>query len=230
MTATEIAPPSGLTQEQLERWAIMEGERAAIANWESEWAVEREQRIAKITSERRELETARRGGGGKLARSETVTVRLDPRLRYLAELAARKQRRTLSSYIEWAIEKSLADVVLSTRYSGESLEHEETTTLADQAGELWDVDPAERLARLAMIHESLLTHDEQVLWKQVKDSGLLAKGWIPTRTEGGAWTAGRPDWKWLKEVGFPLLRDHWENLCKVASGELDRSHLPRFDK
>ena len=49
----------------------------------------------------------RRGGGGKLARTETVTVRLDPKLRYLAELAARVHRRTLSSYIEWAIKESL---------------------------------------------------------------------------------------------------------------------------
>ena len=49
----------------------------------------------------------RKGGGGKLARSETVTVRLDPKLRYLAELAARLHRCTLSSYIEWAINASL---------------------------------------------------------------------------------------------------------------------------
>ena len=48
-----------------------------------------------------------KAGGGKLARSEVVTVRLDPRLRYLANLVARKQRRTLSSFIEWAIEESL---------------------------------------------------------------------------------------------------------------------------
>jgi hypothetical protein len=38
---------------------------------------------------------SKRKGGGKLSRSETVTVRLDPKLRYLAELAALKQRRTL---------------------------------------------------------------------------------------------------------------------------------------
>ena len=40
-------------------------------------------------------------------KSEVVTVRLDPKLKYVAELAARRQRRTLSSYIEWAIEDSL---------------------------------------------------------------------------------------------------------------------------
>ena len=172
----------------------------------------------------------RRGGGGKLSRSETVTVRLDPKLRYLAELAARKQRRTLSSYIEWAIEKSLSEVVLRTVYSGEDLEDEEKTTLADEAAGLWDVDPAERFARLAMAHQSLLTHDDQVLWKHIEDSGLLKQGWIPPSRDGVHTVPGRPDWKWLKSVGFPLLRDHWETFSQIATGRLDRSHLPRFDK
>ena len=54
----------------------------------------------------------RKGGGGKLSRSETVTVRLDPKLRYLAELAARLHRRTLSSYIEWSIKEALDGEVL----------------------------------------------------------------------------------------------------------------------
>src|SRR6516165_4850387 len=52
----------------------------------------------------------RKGGGAKLVRSETVTVRLDPKLRYLGEIAARKQRRTVSSFIEWAIEDVLRRV------------------------------------------------------------------------------------------------------------------------
>ena len=167
-------------------------------------------------------------GGGKLSRTETVTVRLDPKLRYLAELAARKQRRTLSSYIEWAVEKSLADVVLTTRYSGEELQNEDLETVADKADELWDVDPSERFARLAITHPSLLGHDEQVLWKQIEDSGVLAKGWIPPTKDGVHWTPGHPDWKWLKQVGFPRLRDHWRTLCDVAEGRLDRSAMPRF--
>lgn len=43
----------------------------------------------------------------KVRRSETVTVRLDPRMNYLAELAARSQRRTKSSFIEWAVQEAI---------------------------------------------------------------------------------------------------------------------------
>ena len=53
----------------------------------------------------------RKRDGGTPKRSEVVTVRLDPKLKYLAELAARKHRRPLSSFIEWAVEQSLSGLV-----------------------------------------------------------------------------------------------------------------------
>jgi predicted HicB family RNase H-like nuclease len=49
----------------------------------------------------------RRQDDGSERRSEVVTVRVDPKLKYLAELAARKQRRSLSRYVEWVIRQSL---------------------------------------------------------------------------------------------------------------------------
>ncbi len=176
-------------------------------------------------------ESKRKVGGGKLARSETVTVRLDPKLRYLAELAARKQRRTVSSFIEWAVEQSMKDVILKLTFSFDGPDDDEgvATTLQSKANDLWDVDPAERLARLAITLPEMLTHDEQLLWKQIEDSGLLSKGWIPSRIEGQIYHPGRPDWRWLKKEGFSLLRDHWATFCMIANGDLDRSHLPRFE-
>src|SRR4051812_37525690 len=89
------------------------------------------QRIAMTEQEKR------KGGGGKLSRSETVTVRLDPKLRYLAELAARRHRRTLSSYIEWAIEDSLTRVVLQ---EGTGFNGDHNTTIQEESSLLWDVD------------------------------------------------------------------------------------------
>jgi hypothetical protein len=109
----------------------------------------------------------RRKGGAKLARTETVSVRLDPKLRYLAELAARRQRRSLSSYIEWAIEDSLKHCTLN--FNGDR-------PLADEAEDLWDVDESDRFARLALSHPDLLTHEEQVLWKLIRDNGYVWRG------------------------------------------------------
>lgn len=154
-------------------------------------------------------------GGGKLSRSETVTVRLDPKLRYLAELAARKQRRTLSSFIEWAIENSLRTVIV---YEDERIRE----SIADQELSLWDVEEADRFARLALSHPELLTHDEQVLWKLIKENGHLWRG-----------SYENPDGQWRWHVHresfiFERLREHWETFKAVAEGRMDKDALPTW--
>lgn len=164
------------------------------------------------------IEKKRRVGGGKLARTENVQIRLDPRLRYLAELGARKQRRTLSSFIEWAVEKSLESVFLyeGTGYNDESI------SIADSAVALWDVDDAERLAKLAWSYPYLLTHEEQVLWKLICDNGLLWKGRFDKQ---GYWI-----WNW-KDQGaliLPRLSQYWSDFVKVAQGDAGKETLPKW--
>jgi hypothetical protein len=144
----------------------------------------------------------RGGGGGKLNRSETVTIRLDPKLRYLTELAARKQRRTVSSFIEWAIERALDRITL---WEDEGREE----TLGGQSEKLWDVDEPDRFAKLGQSYPELLTHDEQVLWKLIRECGFL---WYST---GGH-----------SYLDFEKLREHWDVFKRVASGEADKSILP----
>jgi hypothetical protein len=153
----------------------------------------------------------RRGGGGKLSRSETVTVRLDPKLRYLAELAARKQRRTLSSYIEKVVEESLSHVTLIDRRG-------HSWNLAEAADSLWDVDVSDRLAKLAIQFHELLTHEEQVLWKLVRESEAL---WMHSTREGEPVVAGER----FDQLILPVLRMHWATFVRVARGELDKSLL-----
>ena len=154
-----------------------------------------------------------RKGGGKLTRSQTVTIRLDPRLHYLANLAARRQRRTLSSYVEWAIEGSLDSVYLRDG-------NQQSVTF--EAEFLWDVDDADRFARLALHYPELLTHDEQVLWKVIVETDYLWR-WIKNGIDVYCDHAEKNLW-------FPRLREQWENLNAVARGDADRSILPTLDR
>ena len=157
----------------------------------------------------------RKGGGGKLSRSETVTVRLDPKLRYLAELAARLHRRTLSSYIEWSIKETLDSEAL--RNSG-GIRH----TIGTEAEFLWDVDDADRFAKLALRYPHLLTHEEQVRWKIIRECPGLWRGRY----------LGKPEqWTWSVEEGslhFSRLRKHWVAICDVASGVASVDTLPNW--
>ncbi len=169
-------------------------------------------------------ESTRKGGGGKLARSETVTVRLDPKLRYLAELASRKHRRTVSSYVEWAVEESLQRVNLRDESVDSRDGYHRAVSLGEVADSLWDVDEADRLAKLAMQFPELLTHEEQVLWKLVRENGLLWKG---------RYEKNNDEWTWRVEPDsliYARLREHWATFNSVAKGEADKSILPTWAK
>lgn len=161
----------------------------------------------------------RKSGGSKLSRSETVTVRLDPKLRYLAELAARKQRRTLSSFIEWAVEDSLSRVIIQD--GGGAFDG---VNIADEAAYLWDVDEADRFAKLALRYPYLLTHDEQILWKLIQENGYLWRG---------KYAGSDNEWIWVVGEGglnFGRLREHWDKFKAVAEGREVKSTLPTWPK
>jgi len=163
-------------------------------------------------------ERKRKGGGAKTSRSEVVTVRLEPKLRYLAELAGRKQRRTLSGFIEWAIETGLKEVYL------ESGPGDHMLSIADRAAQLWDVDEQDRFIKLAIRYPDLLTHDEQVMWKLIRENGFLWRGRYAEPDKEWAWKIREDD------LRFERLREHWETFVAVANGEKDRSELPQWKR
>jgi hypothetical protein len=159
-------------------------------------------------------------GGGKLSRSITVTVRLDPKLRYWVEIAARCQRRTVSSYIEWAVNDSLSSIRLPDGFGGMN----NGKSLSEIAEDLWSVDESERLARLAIFQPELLTHEEQLLWKLICDRGLPWKG--------AYLVGGQRNWDWeiLERVVFPELRKHWDLFNDVVNGSADENDLPQWSR
>lgn len=158
----------------------------------------------------------------KSTRSETVSVRLDPKLRYLIEIAARVQRRTVSSYIDWAVERSLsANVVL-----GDPADQVSMATLADVADRLWDVDEADRFAKLALLAPHLLDYDEQRLWKLVREYGYLWRGrWKDIGDKMQRFT-----WEPVEQyLNFARLREVWPMLTAIAAGHASATSLPKWE-
>jgi len=159
-------------------------------------------------------------GGSKLARTQTVTVRFDPKLRYLAELAARKQRRTVSSYIEWAVEESLGKVYL---HEGSGYNNDHGSTIADEASRLWEVDGSERFVRLALFYPELLTHEEQLIWRAIKDHGMLSKvNLIDLNNDGPSTT-----FRLMEDEHLPFIQKHWLKFVAKAKGE--DVDIPEFE-
>ena len=149
------------------------------------------------------------GGGSKLNRSEVVTIRLDPKLRFAAELGARKHRRTVSSFIEWCIEVAM-DVHVDFRDprpgSPPGVAYVCGTIGADL---VWDVDPTERFVKLALAFPDLLSYDESILWKLIYSA---LQYWKTTEA------------KTLENARMDLIKKDWESL-KQKAGRMSTAEL-----
>jgi hypothetical protein len=161
----------------------------------------------------------RKGGGSKLGRTEIIQVRLDPKLRFAAELAAAKHRRALSSFAEWAIEQAVKQVTITQAHGATPM------TAHDVTVEVWDVEEADRFAKLAFRFPELLTHDEEYLWKLISENGYLWRGrYFPPFPNEWSWSVAETN------LYFPRLREHWDTFKKVAAGELGKEHLPQWEE
>lgn len=162
------------------------------------------------------------GAGGRLSRSETVTVRLDPKLNYLCDLAARVNRRTKSSMIEAALAATLHQVPIDPRPM-----QPPSPTIAQIAEELWHVDDVERLRRLATVAPHLMSYEEQKVWSVIANEAFFWFGeWInlDLATQYYDYTAD-PKRLWVERV-----REHWHLIRRVAEGEAEATALPHMDR
>ena len=176
----------------------------------------------------------RKAKSGGDRRTEIISVRLNPRLRHLAEIAARKHRRALSNFIEWAIEEILKQIPLCADGDGNNL------TIEQAASSMWSVYEPDRFVKLAFRFPELLTHEEQILWALIRENSLLwrmkrvRRGtllYFPTRVIFSE-SEGEHIYEYVLEPKEPnliieRLREHWETFKKVASGELGEGALPK---
>ncbi len=137
-------------------------------------------------------------------RTEVFAMRFDPKLKYMAEIAARKQRRSLANFVEWAIERTLESVYLS----------EDGSTVAEASPKLWALDEPDRLVKLATCYPELLTYDEQLIWRVIcehstydRESKIICQ------------------FKDKNNVNIDVVRDCWEEIQAYAVGTGTREKL-----
>lgn len=154
--------------------------------------------------------------GSRLGRTETVSIRLDPRLNYLCELAARSQRRTKSSFIE----ATIADRIDALPFRNWA-DTDNPTPIGERASYLWHVRESQRLSSLALIAPHLLTFGEQEIWELIRETGYFWRG---------QWQNDM--WHWKCEEGN-LIRERvdelWDVLLAVADGEQGKDALPQVE-
>ena len=142
--------------------------------------------------------------GSKLNKSEVVQVRLDPILKMAVELAAAKERRTLSSYIEWSVEKTVKKVTVI-----ESGDTEKQITAWDVAQECWEFWVGGRIQFLANKYPELLTIRERGIFSAMQ----LARRLVSDNED---------DADLVRET---LLIHGWEIFCQFADGQISTQQL-----
>jgi hypothetical protein len=150
----------------------------------------------------------------KPGRTDMLSLRLDPKLRFAAVLAAAIEHRSVSGFIEAAIEQAIkqVDVPQSDAEPGK-----DRLTLDQLVHEVWDVDEADRFLKLAFRYPHLLSLTEQRLYKLLRENDYLWRSEVRT---------GRNS---LEDVHLPRMRKHWDTFKRVVLDELPESALPSGD-
>jgi hypothetical protein len=108
-------------------------------------------------------------------RSGTLNMRIDPKLKYLAEKLAKYQQRSLSNFIEGAIRRALTDVEHEEpNYGGGVPSPKEQKPMWGEG--LWDDDEAKRFYNLATNYPRLLNPAQKGLWTLLSGSILKNHG------------------------------------------------------
>ncbi len=149
-------------------------------------------------------------------KAESITVRLDPKIRYGLELLARKQRRTLSSVVEWALQQAIYWP------EGGLIEQGNDGKPVDLLTALWDVEEADRLYLMASIRPNWMSFEEERLVKLIRESDYCV--YVHEK------------YKEYQDCGDHIgftnhireqLRGHYDTYKKIASGELTKDALPK---
>ncbi len=129
-------------------------------------------------------------------RTETLTFRLNKRLRALAEVAARTKGITLAKQVEGALEASL----------NEPIDFLRGASVASIADELFDEDDVLCFLKRLKRHPWALSPDQKRIFDLIVTSPLFYPAW-------GVYSV-------------PLITQHWPELSSVTSGTADISLLP----
>lgn len=147
------------------------------------------------------------GTGARTSRSDTVHVRLDPKVKYLAEQAALYQDRTLSSFVERAVRHALQDHAF-VKGAEENYGHETPTGPKDRplwGEELWDVDEADRFVKKARLYVNRLSVEELNLWKTISEDDSLF-----TKESPG-----------VRQPKLKAIRERWDKLKALAAKRVE---------
>ncbi len=102
-------------------------------------------------------------------KTETLTLRLDPKVKLMIELISRIRRQSITGVVEAAIEEIAFDLDAPFFYEKET----NTWSLSSVVTEVWSTDESERFINMCYHLPTLLTYEEQRIWETIKASKVF---------------------------------------------------------
>lgn len=181
------------------------------------------------------MATKKKGGGGKLNRSEILQARLNPKLRLAAEIISRHQRRTVSSLIEVLMEEAMVRhkvPVLSTPAAQVKANllgkmKAQQLSVKEVIDRIWSSEEADRFAGFALFIPELLTPEEDKVWEVITYTPYFWEHFeIRVENKAGKLLDKEP-WPVINHKGliYEHLREHWPLINSILEGKSDIQKL-----
>lgn len=112
----------------------------------------------------------------------TMTIRISHLNRFALELTARKQHRTVSSVLDWAIERALLDDIAAPEVVHKKITHPDGTIeewdemQPSLLQKLWSEHEYERLLNFAKYAPDLMSYEQKSIWALIKTNDQLWNG------------------------------------------------------
>lgn len=151
-------------------------------------------------------------------KTETLTLRLDPKIKTMIELISRIRRQSITGVVEAAIEEIAFDLDAPYFDDGEMHNH----TLAVVFSDVWSTDESEWFINMCYRFPTLLTYEEQRIWETIKSSAVFlnnATTYMPT------------DWE-IEGVGAldrTMIRRFWDLLLEHVEKNRDSRTIVPFE-
>ena len=94
----------------------------------------------------------------------SVSLRIDPKIKFAIDLLAREQKRTITGVLEWSVMQSIRN----HRVLGRAGEWDQDLSLFEYLEMTWSPIEAHRVAALGAIRPQLLTYEESCIFEVIR--------------------------------------------------------------
>lgn len=152
----------------------------------------------------------------KSPKTETLAVRIDAKEKYGLEILSRIQRRSLTSLVEYTINQKLREYLVITEPQQSSFFKNKTYEPGCVLDDIWSDDEVMRLVLLLDFAPQLLTFEESLIWKLVKDNAIYWIGKLDEKTSTYTWNTSD-----LASLRIDFVRYDFEKLKAYALGRVE---------